>query len=130
MTIAKRLIILLGVPLAALIGLGVFSRLQLSRVEERTQFLAELQIPSLAVLGNLSRSFSELRLELRDYLLAANQAEQNKARSAFEAAEARVNDLLRQYADSLISDEQDRRLLEDYRVSSREWIDSAQRAMA
>src|SRR5512140_1161760 len=109
MTIAKRLIILLAVPLVALLGLGVFTRLQLSKVETRSRFVAETQIGSLAALGNISRSFSELRVNVRSYLLATNQSEQAKARSAFDAGEAEVQRLLRQYADSLISDEQDRR---------------------
>jgi len=34
-TIAKRLIVLLTVPLVALLGLGVFSRLQLAEIEAR-----------------------------------------------------------------------------------------------
>jgi EAL domain-containing protein (putative c-di-GMP-specific phosphodiesterase class I) len=52
---------LLAVPLLALIGLGVFSRLQLSTIEAQSRFVAELQIPSLAALGNISRTLAELR---------------------------------------------------------------------
>jgi hypothetical protein len=38
MTIAKRLAILLIVPLAALVALSVFTRLQLAKIEERNRF--------------------------------------------------------------------------------------------
>ena len=41
MTIAKRLIILVAVPLLALATLGVFVRLQLSDIEQRSRFVAE-----------------------------------------------------------------------------------------
>ena len=41
MTIAKRLIILLTVPLAALVGLGIFTRLQLAQIEAHSRFVAE-----------------------------------------------------------------------------------------
>ena len=51
MTIAKRLVLLLAVP--ALIGLGAFTRWQLTTIETRSRFVAELQVPSLATLGNM-----------------------------------------------------------------------------
>ena len=130
MTIANRLIILLAVPLVALVSLGVFTRLQLSRVEDRSRFVAELQIPSLAALGDLSRSFAELRVAVRSYLLATNQAEQTKAESVFAGGEAEVTRLLRDYADHLVSDERDRRLLNEYQDLCREWVAGAKHAMA
>jgi CHASE3 domain sensor protein len=60
MTIARRLIILLAVPLLVLLGLGAFSRIQLAKVEARTRFAAETQVQSLAALGNISRSLTEM----------------------------------------------------------------------
>src|ERR1035438_8932984 len=125
MTIAKRLIILLAVPLVALLGLGVFTRLQLSKVEDRSQFVARTQIPSLAALGNVSRHFEELRVDIRNCLLSTDQEGQRKARSAFDATEAEVTRLLREYGDQWISDEKDRRLLNDFQVSYHDWLDRA-----
>jgi hypothetical protein len=54
MSIAKRLVVLLALPLLALAGLGVFSRLQLTTIETRSRFVAALQVPSLAALGHIS----------------------------------------------------------------------------
>src|SRR5512138_1327560 len=129
MTIAKRLVLLLAVPLVALLGLGVFTRLQLSKVEIRSRFVAETQIGSLAALGHISRSLSELRVNVSSFLLATNEVQQAKVRATFDAGEAEVNRLLGQYADSLISDEKDRRQLNDYRDLSREWISGAKQVM-
>jgi len=53
-----------------------------------------------------------------------------KLRSAFNAGEAEVNRLLSRYAETLISDERDRRLLNDYRELSRDWVRSARGVMA
>src|SRR5215472_12855722 len=130
MTIAKRLIILLAVPLLALLGLGIFVRLQLTQVESRTRFVTESQIPSLAVLGNLSRTVEVLRVHVRSHLLATNQAQQAKAKAAFDTAEAEVQRLLQQYGDSLISSDRDRRLLREYSDSSRDYIAGAKQVMA
>ena len=63
MTIAKRLIVLLAVPLVALVGIAVFMRIQLARVEERSRFVSESRIEALVTLGNLSRIYTEMRVD-------------------------------------------------------------------
>ena len=130
MTIAKRLIILLAVPLLAILGLGILSRLQLSELSTRSRYLAEMQIPSVASVGNITRTFVNLRINVRDHLLATNPSERAKAQSEFAQNELRLTQLLSQYADTLISDEKDRRLLDEYRDQSRNWIDGAKQVMA
>ena len=80
MTIAKRLMLLVAVPLVALGALGVYTRIQLSRIEERTRFVAESRIMALATLGNLSRSISDLRADFRNHVLATNQTQRTAAR--------------------------------------------------
>src|SRR3954471_20979027 len=130
MTIAKRLILLLAVPLVAILGIGVFTRVQQAKIESRSRFVAERQIPSLATLGNVSRTFAELRLYLRNHLLATNQTEQARALADFNTAESELNRLLSDYADRLSSDDQDRRLLTDYRYSCREYVSGARDVMS
>ena len=130
MTIAKRLIILLTVPLAALVGLGIFTRLQLEHIEERSRFVAESRIVALATLGNLSRSFAELRVNLRSHLLATTDAQRAAARRLFDDDEQDVNRRIREYADGLILGDKDRRLLEEYQMLSREWIAGAKQIMS
>jgi PAS domain S-box-containing protein len=130
MTIAKRLIVLLAVPLLALLGLGLFTRLQLANIEERSRFVAESQVESLALLGNLARSFAELRVSVRSHLLATNQTQRTAARAAFDEDEQTVTRLLQQYGDALITGERDRRLHNDFRDLSRQWIVGAKQVMA
>lgn len=90
MTIAKRLVQLLAVPLAALLGLALVTRYQLSKIAERTGFVAESRIDAMATLGNLSRSFAELRVDVRSYLLASNQMQRAAWRVAFDEDESEV----------------------------------------
>ena len=130
MTIAKRLVLLLAVPLLALVGLGVFTRLQLTTIETRSRFVADLQIPSLAALGNISRTFAELRVHVRNHVLATSEAERASVRSTFERGEAELNRLLDQYERNLIADDQDRRLLNDYRNQYRDWLDGVKQVMS
>jgi signal transduction histidine kinase/DNA-binding response OmpR family regulator/HPt (histidine-containing phosphotransfer) domain-containing protein/CHASE3 domain sensor protein len=130
MTIAKRLILLLAVPLVAMLGLGVFTRLQLARIEARSRFVAESRIVALATLGNLSRGFAELRVNVRSYLLATTPEGRTRARAAFDEDAGDVTRLQREYADNLTLGGREKRLLDEYRAGTREWIDDAQRAMA
>src|SRR4026208_196588 len=122
MTIARRLLILLAVPLVALLGLGVFTRMQLSKIEERSRFVAESRVTALATVGNLSRSFAELRVNVRSYLLVTHQAQRAGIRARFDEDELDVARLLRQYADNLVVSNQGRRLLGEYQAFSRDWI--------
>ncbi len=125
MTIAKRLIFLLAVPLVALLGLGVFTRIELAKIEARSRFVAEKQIPSLEILGSISRNFAELRVDVRDFVLATNETQRAGAKAAFDRKEADFNRLLSDYEKGMVSDEQDRRMLEDYQKRSREYLADA-----
>src|SRR3974390_2128963 len=125
MTIAKRLTVLLAVPLLALLALGVFTQLQLSKVEQQVRFVAETQIPSLAVLGELSRDFEQLRVNVRNCVLVTNATAQTNAQEAFVATEAEVSRLLQRYGDECVSDAKDRRLLNDFRDLYHEWLRGA-----
>jgi signal transduction histidine kinase/CheY-like chemotaxis protein/HAMP domain-containing protein len=129
MTIARRLILLLAVPLVALVALGAFTRFHLSRLESAAQFTTR-RITALSTLGNLSLSFTELRVDVRRHLLATSQAERDVARSGFDEDERQVARLLQQYADGLVLGDRGRRLLDEYRTSSREWILGARQVMA
>ncbi|HEX5217968.1 MAG TPA: response regulator [Verrucomicrobiae bacterium] len=129
MTIAKRLVLLLAVPLMALLGLGIFTRLELQKVEAKSRFVAESRITALATLGNLSRDFVEMRADVRSYLLSKNLAQQNEARAAFEENSKEMTRLLVYYADNLIATDQGRRLLGEYQTLSRDWTSGALRVM-
>jgi two-component system, sensor histidine kinase and response regulator len=128
MTIAKRLILLLGIPLVALVGLGVFTRLQLSKIERQSRFVAEQQISSLATLGDISRYFQELRVNVRNCVLATNKADQAEAQAAFAKDESEITRLLGEYGEKLISDEKDRRLMNDFKETYRDWLGGSKQA--
>jgi signal transduction histidine kinase/CheY-like chemotaxis protein len=129
-TIAKRLIVLLTVPLVALLGLGVFARVQLAEIESRSRFVAESRITALATLGNLSRGFAELRVNVRAYVLATTDAQRRAAREDFDDDEQDVVRLLTTYADNLILSDKERRFVSEYQALGREWIAEAKQALA
>src|SRR5215831_10836281 len=121
MTIARRLVLLLAVPLAALAGLGFFVRSQIAKVETLTRLVAEVQIESLGALGNISRRAAEMRISIRSYLLAEDRTAQIRYEADLRKSQAELTDLLARYGDELISSEKDRRLYTEYRELMREW---------
>jgi signal transduction histidine kinase/CheY-like chemotaxis protein len=129
MTIARRLLALVTVPLAALVALGVFTAFQLATIESRSRFVAESRIAALATLGNLSRAFAELRVNVRSHMLATTEAGRAGARARFDHDEADVNRLAREYADRHVLGDIDRRLLNEFQTLSREYIVGAKEVM-
>ncbi len=130
MTIARRLAFLLAVPLVILFVLGVFAWLQLERIEQRSRFVAEDQIQSLATTGNILRSFAKMRVAIRDYVLTEEPDVRGSAHTDFESGREELGWLLQRYSDSLVSGDRERRLLDDFRESSRQWISAAEKVMA
>src|SRR5688572_61882 len=130
MTIGRRLFLLLTLPLAGLIGLGLFTALQLASIEDRSRFVAESRIAALATLGNLSRSFAELRVNVRSHMLASTPERRAAARARFDQDDREVSRLLREYADHLVLGDRDRRLLTEYQALSREYVVGARQVMS
>ena len=129
MTIARRLLILLAVPVVALLGLGWFTGVQLAGIEARSRYVAEHQIGSLVTLAAIDRSYANQRIILRNHLLASDPARLAKFDLDFRAGKAASEHLLSLYADRFVSDAQDRRLLDDFRNLGREWTRGAEQAM-
>ena len=120
MTIAKRLSILLAVPLLILIRIGVITRQQLAGVEERARFAAVSRVAALARLGDISRSFAEMRVNVRSALLATSPSVQAAEREDYSRHRSDLTRLLNDYADNRIATERGRRLMNDFRTMGRE----------
>jgi signal transduction histidine kinase/DNA-binding response OmpR family regulator/HPt (histidine-containing phosphotransfer) domain-containing protein len=122
MTIARRILLLAAAAPLVLLALGVLNQTELSRIETRSRFVIEKQVGSLSALGNVSRSFEEMRIALRDYLRAQEPAARDTTRRAFETRRDELSGLLQQYADSFVSDDKDRRLLDEFSTTSANWL--------
>jgi len=129
MTIARRLLILLGVPLLALAAIGFLLWRQLAAIEAGTLIVAEKRTESLQLVGNISREFTEGRVLVRSCLLARTPEERTAALASFAETKKGVAALLELYGDTAISGDRDRRLYDEYRRLSGEWMAGAEKAM-
>src|SRR5438128_12692479 len=104
MTIARRLIILVAIPLLILLGQGYFGRSQLSRLGEQTRYLTETQVPGLAAVGRISRTMTEMRVSARANLLAVDEAARGAAQADFDAHKASLSYQLFRYGETFRGD--------------------------
>src|SRR5262245_577822 len=103
MTIARRIALLAGAVPLVLVALGLLNHVELARIESRSRFVVETQVPSLSSLGNIARAFEEMRVALRDHLLATDEAGRMRTRRLLESRQVELEERLRQYADTLVS---------------------------
>ncbi|HYN41711.1 MAG TPA: MCP four helix bundle domain-containing protein, partial [Thermoanaerobaculia bacterium] len=100
MTIARRLLILLGVPLLALAAIGFFLWRQLASIEVETLIVAEKRTESLQLVGNISRGFTEGRVLVRSCLLARTPEARAAAVASFAETKREGAALLERYGDT------------------------------
>ena len=129
MTIGKRLIVLLAIPLIALVGFGFFARIRLSTIEERSRFVADSQLASVAALGSIAGSFAGIRVRLRDHRLASDPSTRAAARAAVDENDRVLTEALQRYGDSFVTDERNRQLLSTFRELFRQHIGEARQLL-
>jgi len=125
MTTAKRLALLLALPIVVLLALSGFFVYELVGIQKKSRFVSELQIESLGALGNISSQLGNARVELRNSLLAEDPATTAEKATAFEKHVAEIANLLARYGDNLISDERDRREYSEFRELYHDWTAEA-----
>jgi two-component system, sensor histidine kinase and response regulator len=130
MTIARRLWLLLAVPILVVIGLGGVDVYQLRTIDKQTTFVADVQVESLTVLGEVARRMSEMRVSLRDHLMSENPSEESRTAANMAENTAELGKLLARYGDALVTGDTDRRLYTEFGQLSREWIRASEQLMA
>ena len=132
MTIARRLLLLLAAPLLVLFCLAVLIVMKLDTIETQSRFVAEIEIPSLAQLGNISRSFSEMRVSIAKQMMAADATSPAgiAAIETFRRSQKSLGEELAEYGSHLMTDEEDRRLYGEFKSLSAAWVVEADKLMA
>jgi len=130
MTISRRLTILVAVPVLALVAFGAFVEIQIGRVERMSRFVIDMQMESVAVLGKALRQLADARASVRDCLMATDPASRARSEQAFHDRESRLSQLLSQYGHRLVSDQEDRRLLNQFVDLHYQWSAEADKLMS
>jgi PAS domain S-box-containing protein len=129
MTIARRLWLLLAVPILIVIGLGGVNVYQLHTIDQKTRFVADVQVESLTVLGEVARRMTEMRVSVRDHLMSENVLDASRTAENLAENTAELRKLLARYGDTLVTGDADRRLYTQFDQLSRAWIRGTEQLM-
>ena len=111
MTIVQRLLILVGAAIAGLIALAGINYYQMNRVFEAANYGNANSIPSIMLLNHAMEDFSRVRVRGYRAVLSSDPAEIDKIHEETLNYRQKVSRALGDY-EKLVSDEQDRKLLE------------------
>ena len=117
MSITQRLVITLLLALGALLGVGAGGLFQLYESQQRIEFLQSNTLPSLKTLDEAALTFSRVRISSYQHALFSDTATKRKIEQQIIEDEKVFSDLLATYERDLISDEEDRKLLDDDRAA-------------
>ena len=114
MTIAHRLQALVGAALVSLIVLAGISYQQMNQVYEQTNYSSVNVVPSIEILNKVAIEFGLLRVRVYRHGLATDAEVMAKIETSISESRAVLDRALKDY-ESVISNDEDRRLLESER---------------
>jgi len=128
MSIAKRLALLIVVAVLSLIVVGVFGLRQMGSINANLEYASGNSIPSIIVVGKMEGDYLRLRNLVLSYLLSKEDA-RPAVEKALEAAKQSLDQDFRDY-EKLISDDKDRKYLDDSRATFKDYMAIAEPALA
>ena len=130
MTIAKRLTLLLAVPLLIILGIGFATRQELSRIEDSTRYMAESRVVALARIGDITRKFAEMAVSTRNSILETDPALRAAMQAKADAARTEVRWLLDDYRKNWVGSARGGAYLNEFQTICEEWIAKMDEAKA
>jgi methyl-accepting chemotaxis protein len=111
MTIAQRLYLQITITVLALAGLVGFGMYQMGRVYDNTNYTNVNVIPSLLVLNEAYRGYSQMRVGVWQYLISTKPDVRADLAKRIAAGRKRIVDALDKYEATFVADDKDRGLL-------------------
>ena len=136
MTVAQRLYLLIFSAALGLIGLSGLAYYQIDKVYEAANYGNINTVPSLTVLNNALKSFSQMRVRVYRHVLNSDASKMAEIDSIIKEASDQTLDAFKKYEMggcenvSCISDTKDKQLLEENRALLNEYMQSTEPALA
>ena len=121
MTITKRVILALAIALISLLLLGGLAVWQLQQANERFEYVQINTFPSVQVLDEAKKGLNAMRISAYQHALHSEPGQKLEMEKAITQADESLDKALARYEKELISDDEDRRLLEVDRVAVKEY---------
>ncbi|MGV8836581.1 methyl-accepting chemotaxis protein [Cellvibrio sp.] len=112
MTVAKKMLLLVATALLGIIILAGAAQVQINTVFEQANYSNENIIPSMSLLSEINSNVYRSRIRLNRHILNTDTTQSEKIEASMNDSIAKVKEGFKSYA-ALISDEKDRKLLEE-----------------
>ncbi|MBI4693367.1 MAG: MCP four helix bundle domain-containing protein [Gammaproteobacteria bacterium] len=129
MTVAQRVAMLIGVAIAALLGLGGVGYFQMHKVFAEADFAGEVTVPALHAIGNMNDAAATTRVEVRSHLLASDAARYEEVEKAIASQRAQLDAAARAY-EKLIRSDAERKLFDEVVARYAEAVSEQDQAIA
>jgi signal transduction histidine kinase/CheY-like chemotaxis protein/HAMP domain-containing protein len=130
MTIAKRLTLLLAVPLLIILGIGLATRQELSRIETSTRYVAESRVVALARIGDITRKFAEMAVSTRNSILETDPSLRAAMQAKADAARIEIRLLLDDYGKNWVGSAKGGEYFHEFQEVCEEWMVKVDEAKA
>jgi methyl-accepting chemotaxis protein len=112
MTIAKRLVLLIVISIAALLILGGTSIVAMKRVNQRLEMVNQNLMPSVVALDAVGQTLLRLRVRTLYHIMNEDPEKQVEIEKDIAKLSAEVQESLDNYGKTMVADDTDRKLLE------------------
>ncbi|UCV16441.1 methyl-accepting chemotaxis protein [Quatrionicoccus australiensis] len=129
MSIAQRIVLLIGLAVAGLIGLGGFSLYQMATINKGVRQTNDMTLPSIRTLETAQVAFLRARPRLLSILLNTEPEKRAEDEKQFRERMAEMNSALNEY-EKLISDDKDREYLEKDKRTAEAYAGFAEKFLA
>lgn len=120
MTIARRLILMIGAAAAALLLLAGINHYQMEKVYDATNFNSINVVPSILTLNKAIVAFGSARVRVFRHVLATDSKAMADAEAQIQESRRRIEEALKDY-EPLVINAEDRRLLDSERAALAEY---------
>ena len=120
MTVSKKMVLLILAALLGVLGLSALGIKQMNRVYDAADYGNVNSVPSILVLGKSIELFNGQRIRLYRYLLVDDAARLGEIEDKIRESRSKVLEGFKSY-ESLISDDKDRRFLEEEKTTFAEY---------
>lgn len=120
LSIAKKLTLLMCVSVISLVALGLLAVYEMRSAQQRFDSVQATVIPSIALLSETNADSAAMRSAVRDFIIGGfiDDADLQKAQKAnLDALKSKIHDNLERYQKSYVTDDEDRRMLENDRTA-------------
>ncbi len=128
--IAKKLYAMIFIAMLGMVGIAGLSQYQMEKIYDAGNYTTINTVPSILAISDALTSFYSIRVSVRDHALTTDSAKIAKLDSIIQSDKETITKALRKYEDTLISNDEDKRLTEIDQVLIKEYLAGLDQALS